>query len=101
MLDFVDLALWAAGAVIAMGLIQWLKSTVNSIMKVDPPSWIWSAMLPAGAFAAAVSSGGPKMVWNALGIWAIAQLFWDAILRQLTKKIAGVDTPVAPAGDGK
>jgi len=85
MIDLIDLATWLAGAVIAVGLIQWAKG-----LAPKAPGWVWSLALPAGAFAAAAAAGGTKIIWTALGIWAIAQVGWEAILRRIVKGIEGV-----------
>lgn len=84
MSEIIDLATWLAGASIAIGLIQWAKGLLPKT-----PTWVWSAALPVGAIAAALAAGGDRWAWDALGIWAIAQVGWDAILRRIIKGIEG------------
>lgn len=87
MVEIVDLATWIAGAIIAIGLIQWAKGAA-----ARAPTWAWTIALPAVSFAAAFAAGGPRRVWNALGIWAVSQVGWDAILRRIVKGIEGPRT---------
>lgn len=84
MLDFIDIATWLAGATIALGLIQWAKGLLPKA-----PTWLWSAALPAFAIAAGFAAGGDRPIWDALGIWAIAQVGWDGLLRRIVKGIEG------------
>jgi hypothetical protein len=90
MIDVIDLATWVAGSVIAVGLIQWAKGLAPAA-----PSWVWAAVLPLGSLAAALAAGGPRPIWTALGIWAVAQVGWDAILRGIVKRIEGASKPGA------
>jgi len=85
-MDFIDFAVWFAGAVIAVGLIEWAK---NLFPKAPP--WVWMVVLPVGAFVAAFSivlkdeASTVSIVWNALGIWSLSQLGY-ALIVQLVKK---------------
>jgi len=85
-MDFIDFAVWFAGAVIAVGLIEWAK---NLFPKA--PSWVWMVVLPIVAVVAAFAivlkddASTAAIVWNAFGIWALSQLGY-ALIVQLVKK---------------
>jgi hypothetical protein len=84
MIEIIDLATWAAGAVIAAGILQWTKGLIPKA-----PRWVWAAASPIAAFAAAIASGGDKWAWNWLGVWACSQLFYETIIQAIRKKIKG------------
>lgn len=86
MLDFSSFTTWMAGAVIVVGICQWLKKLAQNLPK-KVPSWLWSLLLPVVSFGAAYSLKGTALCWDALGIWAIAQMGYDLIVRAVQKKI--------------
>lgn len=88
MLDF-DIALWAMGAAIVVGLMQWAKKLLDKPLP-NLPSWAWSFVLPACSFGAGFAYGGDKPVWNSLGIWAIAQLGYLVIIKTVEAKLGGM-----------
>ena len=46
MIDFSIVGVWAAGAIIVVGVIQWLKGYVQQIVRSGVPTWIWSVIMP-------------------------------------------------------
>ena len=93
MIEILDLATWAAGALIAAGLIQWAKGFAHKA-----PSWVWAAASPLAALAAAVAAGGDRWTWNWLGVWACSQVLYETIIQTVKRKIAGEAPAVDPAG---
>ena len=87
-MDFIDFAVWFAGAVIAVGLIEWAKNLFKKA-----PSWVWMAVLPLGAVVAAFAivlkedASTLSIVWNACGIWALAQLGYALIVQMVKKRL--------------
>ena len=77
--------LWGAGAVVVVGLVQWAKNLWPAA-----PRWAWMSMLPLFAFVAAFAASGFKLdsVWDALGIWAIAQLGYELIIQVVKNKLS-------------
>jgi hypothetical protein len=87
MVDIIDFATWAAGAVIVVGVMQWAKNLLKKI-----PTWIWSVVLPivslgASAAAAYKESDYSSIFWNAAGIWAISQVGYELIVQSIKKKL--------------
>ena len=81
MIDFSIVGVWASGAIIVVGVIQWLKGFVQQIVRSGVPTWVWSVIMPLCAIGTSRAFdlfGGQaaalKWVWNALGIWAASQL---------------------------
>lgn len=74
-MDFGDFVTWLAGAVVVVGLVQWIKGLVR-----DAPSWVWAIVMAGVSIGVgyAMPSGG---IYAGLGTWAIAQLGYDAILK--------------------
>jgi len=89
-MDFIDFAIWFAGAVIAVGLIEWAKN-----LAPKAPSWLWMVALPVGAvvaaFAVVLRDEAPflAIAWNACGIWALAQLGYALIVQTIKRKLGG------------
>ena len=88
-MEILDLALWTAGAVIVVGIMQWAK---NILPKVPPKAWAF--ILPVVSFGAAVA-GAVKgndfsgILWNGAGIWAVAQVGYELIVQSIKKKLGG------------
>ena len=83
MIDFTQISVWLAGALIVAGLVQYVKGIVPRA-----PSWVWLVVAPVAAFGAALALGGTAWLWNALGIWACGQLFYETIIKFVASKIA-------------
>ena len=77
-----DIGTWSLGAVIVVGLIQWVKG-----LAPKAASWVWAAALPMASIATAMSYGFDKMLWNALGICAFAQVCYEVILQTIKAKV--------------
>lgn len=89
MITIADFGIWAAGAVIVVGVVQWAKGLFPKV-----PSKLWSIVLPvvsAGAgFAYSFKTGViADGVWTSLGIWAIAQLGYELIVQTVQQKLKG------------
>lgn len=90
MIDFSIVGVWAAGAIIVVGVIQWLKGFVQQIVKKSVTTWVWSVIMPLCAIGTSRAFdlfGGQaealKWVWNALGIWAASQLGYEVIVKSV------------------
>jgi hypothetical protein len=79
-MDF-NFGMWALGAVIVVGLIQWVKG-----MFPKAPSWVWTAALPIVSFIAALAYGPDKIIWNVFGTWSVAQIGYEVILQSVKNK---------------
>lgn len=79
-----DIGIWALGSVIVVGLIQWFKPILPKA-----PTWVWIVALPVTATIGAVAYGTDKVIWNALGIWAIAQIGYEVIVQAVKSRLAG------------
>lgn len=103
MFDFAIMGIWCAGAVIVVGVMQWVKGfTAQTIQRVIP-SWVWSLILPLcaiGASAAfAFNQNGGSLIWNALGIWAVSQLGYEVIVKSVVENLlSGGKRRVTPDG---
>jgi hypothetical protein len=86
-------AIWFSGAIIVIGLIQWVKNIVEKIFpNLSLPSWFWSAIVPIFSFVASFAMYSIKernIWWTLLGIWAISQICYESIIRAINKKIEG------------
>lgn len=90
MIDFSIVGVWTAGAIIVVGVIQWLKGFVQQIVRSGVPTWVWSVIMPLCAIGTSRAFdlfGGQaaalKWVWNALGIWAASQLGYEVIVKSV------------------
>ena len=86
-MEILDFALWSAGAVIVVGVLQWLKGMFTKVNKV-----VWSLLLPVVAFGVAISIAVKEkdysaIIWNASGIWAIAQIGYELIIQTIKKRL--------------
>ena len=81
----VGFGLWGSGAIVVVGLVQWAKNLCP-----NAPRWAWMSMLPLAAVVAAVAAKGFALpaVWDALGIWAIAQLGYELIIQTVKNKLS-------------
>ncbi len=86
-LDLIMAGTWIAGAVIVSGIIQWAKSLAKTVFTKEIPSWVWVVILPVISFGSAVSVGG-QVLWNTLGIWAIAQVGYETIIQSIKTKLS-------------
>ena len=87
----VDFAIWAAGAVIVTGSTQAIKKLWKR-----GPSWLWlivtMAMSALAGYAYASSIGNShSLIWHALGIFAVTQLFYRTIVKRL-EAVIGVQS---------
>lgn len=86
--QFLDIGIWLAGALIVGGLLQWVKGLMPSV-----PSKTWAAVMPLASLAVAISKGldNPTLIaWNAFGIWACCQLFYELIVQNVKNKFLKV-----------
>lgn len=87
--ELVDIGIWIAGAVIAVGILQWAKGVLPSA-----PSRFWTVVLPAVSFAASFAAAAKTgdysgAAWNALGVWAVAQIGYELIIQTIRKRLGG------------
>lgn len=90
-MEFLQWGIWLAGAFCVVGTIEWLKGFLPKA-----PSWVWAFTLPLVsilvAWALAFSEGGQPW-FNALGIFAMAQLGYQLIVQTVKKRLAPEQTP--------
>lgn len=86
-MDFELIAIWVGGAIVVSGIIQWTKVLAKSLFKSELPSWVWIVILPLASVGASFSAGG-QIIWNSLGIWAIAQIGYETIIQTVKNKLA-------------
>ena len=79
------IATWTIGAVLAVGLIQWMKSLLDSIKLKSKKKFFLTLSLPGVSYCIYLASGaGDLMKW--LGYWTIAQVCYELIVQKLTGK---------------
>ncbi len=83
-----DIGTWATGAVIVVGIIQWIKGLAP---QAKPSTW--SIILPVISFLAAVAFGFKSntlsgVLWDTAGIWAISQLGYEIIVQSVKKRLS-------------
>lgn len=99
----IDWGYVVSAAVIAVGIVQWMKGLLKRF-----PSWVWSAIIPAVSTGVAFAADGGvwQIATNALAVWAICQLGYELILQNIGKMIggllvsknaAGIATDIPPA----
>ena len=91
MFDFAIMGIWCAGAIIVVGVMQWVKGITAQTVRRVMPSWVWSLILPVCALGASAAfsfgrSGG-SLLWNALGIWAVSQLGYEVIVKSVVENL--------------
>jgi len=82
--QFLDVGMWLAGALIVGGLLQWVKGLMPNVS-----SKTWAAVMPLASLVVAVSKNfeTPMLIaWNAFGIWASCQLFYELIVQNVKNK---------------
>jgi hypothetical protein len=94
-MDIKDLGAWIAGAIIVVGIIQWVKNFIDNF-KIILPSWAFSLMVPIFSvgvgFASAYAFGKELWIWNFLGTWAVAQICYESIVRVMNKKVESISS---------
>ena len=80
-MEFIDIAMWGAGAVIVVGLLEWAKGMLPSV-----PSWVWAIAAPLAAGLTALAGRSVKPIWDALGILAISQMCYQLVVQSIKKK---------------
>jgi hypothetical protein len=76
----VQLGIWASGAVIVVGLMQWAKG----LLPKSIPSWAYALALPIAAIGVALL---PQSIFNGLGIMALAQIGYETIVQRVKKRL--------------
>lgn len=89
--ELIVLGTWAAGAVIVVGVIEWMKGLFK---KWTIPTKVWSVFLPVvslGASWASCNMSGDfsPLYWNAAGVWGVSQLAYTLIVQSVKKKFGG------------
>ncbi len=69
-----DFGAWLQGAVVVVGLVQWLKG-----LFAKAPSWVWAITAPAIAIGYAFA---PEAIRNAAGFLAVSQLSYETIMQR-------------------
>ena len=91
MFDFAIMGIWCAGAVIVVGVMQWVKGFAAQTIRRVIPSWVWSLILPFCALGASAAfsfkQNGGSWIWNALGIWAVSQLGYEVIVKTVFENL--------------
>ena len=82
-MEILQLAIWLAGAAVVVGLMQWVKGLVPKA-----PTWVWALCMPLISIGVGFSMKGATPVFDGLGVWAISQLGYDAILKRVIATIA-------------
>ena len=103
MFDFAIMGIWCAGAVIVVGVMQWVKGFAAQTIQRVIPSWVWSLILPFCALGASAAfsfkQNGGSWIWNALGIWAVSQLGYEVIVKSVVENLlSGGKRRVTPDG---
>lgn len=81
----IDIGMWLSGALILGGIIQWAKNLLPNV-----PGLTWAAIMPLAAVGISVAKNLPTpalIAWNALGIWACCQLFYELIVQNVKNKL--------------
>ena len=90
---FKDWGMWIGGAVIVVGIIQWVKNFIDNF-KIVLPSWVYSLMVPIFSigvgFASAYAFGKTLWIFNFSGTWAISQICYETIVKAMNKKIESI-----------
>ena len=97
MFDFSIFVTWLLGAVAVVGVIEWIKGFASAIKEKNWKSIALSLALPAVCFLVAFGKGGGDAIWNAFGMWSIAQLCYSLIVQSVQKAFV---SKVAPALEG-
>ena len=83
MFDFSAFVTWLLGAIAVVGLLEWAKGLYDAIKAKSLKSIILSLALPAVCFIVAYGKGMAELVWNACGMWSIAQLCYSLIVQSV------------------
>jgi len=88
-----NIAVWLMGAVIVVGLAEWAKAGAETLGTRPFDAKAFRALLvitliPIASFAVGLSAEGGN-VYTALGIWAVAQIGYELIIRTVKKKLGG------------
>jgi hypothetical protein len=101
-----SLALWFAGAVIVVGLVQTLKKIVPALKAA--PSWLQALIAAAVAAGVGLARYGATAVppaegrlWTCLGIIAVSQACYESIYRGLAKRADAFAAGSAILGSGQ
>ena len=86
MLGF-DISLWIGGSVLVCGILQYLKTYTKKMDKKF--NWVYSVASAILSTLVGIYSGGANVVWDCLGILAVSQLGYEAILQTILKKLKG------------
>lgn len=78
------IGIWAAGGVIVVGIMQWLKG----LMPQKVSTLVYVIMLPIFSMMTGIAAGGSLWLFNGLGIWAVSQIGYEAIIQGIKKKLA-------------
>ena len=77
-----DFGQWAVGAVMVVGVLQWLKNIVPK----TAPKWLYVALLPVVSVGVALLPVG-GILWGAALAFALAQLGYETIIQTVKKKL--------------
>lgn len=81
-MDYLELlGAWLGGAVIVVGIMQWIKGTWKAL-----PSWALSIIALAVAIGAAFCQHYASDVYAGLGVWSVSQLAYELILQTVKKR---------------
>ncbi len=82
-----DITIWLLGALLVVGLTEWIKGFLFFI----PPKYKWVYGFVSAILSVVVGyfSGGANIVWDTLGILTMSQLGYAYILQMINKKFKG------------
>ena len=88
MLGF-DVTLWIGGAIIVVGLTQYIKGMIKPYVPNKCARVVYSLLSACLAFVVGYFGGGTPIIWNCLGILVFSQLGYEYILQVIEKKLKG------------
>jgi len=77
-MELIDLGMWTAGAIIVIGMIEFIKRIYPKL-----PSWVWLVATPLASGLTAFAGKSDKPIWDALGILSISTLCYQLVIKSL------------------
>jgi hypothetical protein len=87
MLMGIDITVWIMGAILVVGLTQYIKGLLTFIPAKF--KWIYSIISVILSIVVGYFGGGANLVWDCLGILTMSQLGYEFILQAINKKLKG------------
>ena len=83
MFDFSAFVMWLLGAIAVVGILEWVKGILSALNDKNWKSLGLGLALPVICFIVAFGKGGADFMWNAFGMWSIAQLCYSLIVQSV------------------